>query len=182
VVIYVLIQLRDEWHLRVRQGHVRVGWRDLEAREAIERPGARRGAGVHRVEQEKERLLDTRDGGNPSRPPSPKDLATRSLMSRKSVVFGLFRLVITWILPICSTIKSRLLSPADSPGPTGLSKRSPGTRQCGVLVWFQRERQGGILPRVPVRRQNPLQGSGFDQAKREKKEDPAIVHAAINTD
>ena len=53
VVIYVLIELRDEWHLRIRQGLVRVGGRDLEAREAIVRPGARRSCGVQRVEQEK---------------------------------------------------------------------------------------------------------------------------------
>ena len=49
VVIYVLIELRDEWHLRIRQGLVRVGGRDLEAREAIVKPGASRGCGVQRA-------------------------------------------------------------------------------------------------------------------------------------
>src|SRR5438105_6236153 len=45
--------------------------------------------------------------------------------------------------------------------------------QGGVLVWFQRERQGGICLAAQFAGQNSLPAGGFDQAKSEKKEDPA---------
>src|SRR6266516_3368436 len=174
VVIYVLIQLRDEWHLRVRQGLVRVGWRDLEAREAIVRPGARRGCGVHRVEQEKVTVgwIPRMEGQSQQTAFVPRTGDAVADVQKERCIRAV---QVGYHLDSPDLFHDK--EPVAVTGRTHQGHRpieaQPRKRvQSGVLVWFQRERQGGICLAFQFASQNSLQASGFDQAKSDKKEDP----------
>src|SRR5947208_16310884 len=103
-------------------------------------------------------------------------------MSRKSVVFGLFRLVITWILPLCSTIKSRLLSPGGLTRAVGLSKRSPGNASK-VAYWCGSK--GSAREEFASRLNSPAKTTcrAVDSTRQRarNKRNLAIVYACINT-
>src|SRR5882724_316348 len=174
VVIYVLIQLRDEGHLRVRQGLVRVGWRDLEAREAVERPGARRGCGVHRVEQEKVTVgwIPRMEGQSQQTAFAPRTGDAVADVQKERCIRAV---QVGYHLDSPELFHDK--EPVAVTGRTHQGHRpieaQPRKRvQGGVLVWFQRERQGGICLASQFAGQNSLQGSGFDQAKSDEKEDP----------
>src|SRR6185503_19969434 len=145
VVIYVLIELRDEWHLRVSQGLVRVGGRDLEAREAIVKPGARRSCGVQRVEQKKVTVgwIPPMEGQSKqtiftSKTDTVTNVQKERLIRAVQVGYHLDSPVSFHDKePVALTGRTRHACQAIEVQPR---KRVHG----GVLVWFQRERQGGV--------------------------------------
>src|SRR6266516_5911717 len=103
-------------------------------------------------------------------------------MSRKSVIFGLFRLVMTWILPVRSTIKSRLLSPGGLTKAVGYSKRSPGNASKVVYWWGSK---GSARVEFGSRLSSPAKTRcrAVDSARQKtrNRRNLPIVHTRINT-
>src|SRR5882724_9414568 len=175
VVIYVLIQLRDEGHLRVRQGLVRVGWRDLEAREAVERPGARRGCGVHRVEQEKVTVgwIPRMEGQSQQTAFAPRTGDAVADVQKERCIRAV---QVGYHLDSPELFHDK--EPVAVTGRTHQGHRpievQPRKRvHGGVLVWFKGGRQGGVCIAAEFAGQTGLPGRRFNHAKSKKQEEPA---------